>query len=92
MINLICKYDKEFGWSVVIFLRSKHRPECFYKDDPDKIIISLAAVDLGGLIITPREEDFIRTDEELLKKILNEVSLDQNTFSILAEKIKVGLS
>jgi ribosomal protein S25 len=49
-------------------------------------------VDLGGLIVTPREEDFIRIDEELLKKILNEVSLDQNTFSILAEKIKVGLS
>jgi hypothetical protein len=92
MMNLLCTYDKEFGWSVAIFLRSKHRPECFYKDDPDKIIISPAAVDMGGLIITPREKDFIRIDEELLKKILNEVSLDQNTFSILAEKIKVGLS
>jgi hypothetical protein len=92
MMNLLCTYDKEFGWNVVIFLRSKHRPECFYKDDPDKILISPAAVDLGGLIITPREEDFIRIDEELLKEILNEVSLDQNTFSILAEKIKVGLS
>jgi len=92
MMNLLCTYDKEFGWSVIIFLRSKHRPECFYKNDPDKILISPAAVDLGGLIITPREEDFLRADEELLKKILNEVSLDQNTFSILAEKIKVGLS
>ena len=58
MMNLLCTYDKEFGWNVVIFLRSKHRPECFYKDDPEKILISPAAVDLGGLIITPREGRF----------------------------------
>lgn len=89
MVNLLCSYDKEFGWNVIIFLRSKHRPECFYKDDPEKVLISPAAVDMGGLIITPREEDFIRIDEKLLQKIVNEVSLDQNTFSILAEKIKI---
>ena len=88
MMNLLCTYDKEFGWNVIIFLRSKHRPECFYKDDPYKILISPAAVDLGGLIVAPREDDFIRADKELLKKIFNEVSLDQKTFSLLAEKLR----
>jgi hypothetical protein len=92
MMNLLCTYDKEFGWNVVIFLRSKHRPELFYKDDLEKILISPAAVDLGGLVITPREVDFKRVNEELLQKIFNEVSLDQKTFSILAEKIKAELS
>lgn len=92
MMNLLCSYDNEFGWQVIIFLRSKHRPESFYKNDPKKILISPAAVDMGGLIITPREEDFIRVDEELLQKILNEISLDQNTFTILAEKTKAELS
>jgi hypothetical protein len=92
MMNLLCTHNKEFGWNVVIFLRSKHRPECFYKDDPDKILISPAAVDLGGLIVAPREDDFIRADKELLKKIFNEVSLDQKTFSLLAEKIRDELN
>jgi len=46
---------------------------------------------MGGLIITPKEEDFIRTDKELLQKIFNEVSLDQKTFSLLTEKIKAEL-
>lgn len=92
MMNLLCSYDKEFGWNVIIFLRSKHRPDCFYKNDPDKILISPAAVDLGGLIVAPREEDFIRTDKDLLQKIFNEVSFDQKTYSLLAEKIKTELN
>lgn len=90
-MNLLCSYDKELGWNLIIFLRSKHRPECFYKNDSDKILISPAAVDMGGLIITPKEEDFIKTNKELLQKIFNEVSLDQKTFSLIAEKIKAEL-
>ena len=92
MMNLLCTYDKEFGWNVIIFLRSKHRPECFYKDDPYKILISPAAVDLGGLVITSREKDFMRTQKGLIQIIFNEVSLDQKTFSLLAEKIRDELN
>jgi len=80
MMNLLCSYDKEFGWSLIIFLRSKHRPDCFFNDDPDKVLVSPAAIDMGGLIITPREEDFVRIDKQLLQKIIKEVSLDSNTF------------
>jgi hypothetical protein len=88
MMNIICNYDKEFGWGVIILLRSKHRPECFYKNDSEKILISPAAIDLGGMIVIPREEDFIRVDEKLLQQIVKEVSLDQKTFDLLAEKVK----
>ena len=88
MMNILCTYNSVFGWSVIIFLRSKHRPECFYKNDPDRILISPAAIDLGGVVITPREEDFIRIDKELLQQIFREVSLDEKTFSLLAEKVK----
>lgn len=92
LMNLLCNYDPEFGWSVIIFLRSKHRPEIFFKEDPDKTLISPAAIDLGGLVVTPREEDFIRMEKELLEKIFCEVSLDKKTFSLLVEKIKTELS
>jgi Domain of unknown function (DUF4922) len=88
MMNILCYYDNEFGWNVIIFLRSKHRPECFYKNDSDRILISPAAIDLGGVVVTPREVDYIRTEKDLLQKIFSEVSLDKKTFSLLAEKVK----
>ena len=90
MLNILCTYNEEFGWSLIIFLRSKHRPECFYKNDPDRILISPAAIDLGGVVITPREEDFVRVDKELLLQIFKEVSLDKETFSALTKKVKKG--
>lgn len=88
MMNLLCNYDKEFGWNLIIFPRSKHRPDCFYKNDVDKLLVSPAAVDLGGLVITPRQEDFIRINNEILTKIMNQVSLDQKTFALMEEKLK----
>jgi len=92
MMNLLCNYNQEFGWSLIIFLRSKHRPECFYRDDSDKILISPAAVDLGGLVVTPREEDFVKIDKEQVQQIINEVSLTRESFFEIYEKVKAELN
>jgi ATP adenylyltransferase/5',5'''-P-1,P-4-tetraphosphate phosphorylase II len=92
MMNLICNYDLEFGWNVIIFLRRKHRPDCFFKEDPNKILISPAAIDLGGVIVTPRETDYLKVDKKMLHQIFNEVSLDKKTFTLLEKKVKSELS
>ena len=83
MMNIICSHDREFGWNVIIFLRSKHRPECFYNEDPEKVMVSPAAIDLGGILITPREKDFVKIDKNFIRKILSEVSLSVESFSLL---------
>lgn len=88
MMNLLCSFNDESGWSLIIFLRSKHRPELFFKNDPDKLLISPAAIDMGGLVITPREEDFKKVDKELLQNIIDEVSLDPNTFESIFNSFK----
>jgi len=88
MMNLLCSFNNESGWSLIIFLRSKHRPELFFKNDPDKILISPAAIDMGGVIITPREEDFKKIDEKLLQKIVDEVSINPNIFESLINLFK----
>jgi hypothetical protein len=88
MMNIICSYDIEFGWNVIIFLRSKHRPEYFFSEDPEKILVSPAAIDLGGILVTPREEDYAKMDEDLVWNILDEVLFDKKAFSILAKKLK----
>ena len=88
MMNIICSYAMEFGWTVMIFLRSKHRPECFYREDWKKILVSPAAIDLGGVLVTPREEDFVKMDNELVRKILDEVSFNKEAFSSLTKKLR----
>jgi hypothetical protein len=92
MLNIICSYEIEFGWSVIIFLREKHRPGCFYEEDPEKILVSPAVIDLGGVLVTPREKDFNRMGKELISKIFDEVSLNKKTFTLLAEKLKKEFS
>ena len=88
MMNIISSYDEEIGWSLIIFIRSKHRPECFYREGSEKILLSPAAIDLGGVLVSPREEDFIKIDKTLLEIIFNEVSFEKEKFSLLADKLK----
>ncbi|MFI5236624.1 MAG: DUF4922 domain-containing protein [Ignavibacteriales bacterium] len=87
MINILCSHDEESGWNLIIFLRSRHRPKNYYKTGTDKIVVSPAAVDLGGLIITPREEDFNKLDKEIIKQIFSEISPSAQTFSAFTKKL-----
>jgi len=92
MFNIISTYNNENGWSLIFFLRDKHRPELFYSKGDDRLLISPAAVDLGGVLITPREKDFEKITKDLIKKIFTEVSLNNNAFlklnRMLEEKYK----
>ncbi len=54
--------------------RGKHRPDCYYADGDDKRLVSPGAIDMFGLIITPRKEDFERLDENAIMNIYKEVT------------------
>ena len=88
MINLICNYNVKYGWRLIIFLRSKHRPSHFYLEGENRIIFSPAAIDLGGVSILPVESDFYRIDKKLLLNIFNEVTISVNDFEMLKIKLK----
>ena len=76
LINLVTFYDKN-RWHVVLFLRKKHRPDYFFKDDDRKLLISPAAVDLTGALIVPRKNDFDRIGRNIVKDIYNQVLLSK---------------
>ncbi|MBI3787045.1 MAG: DUF4922 domain-containing protein [Ignavibacteriales bacterium] len=78
MLNILCSYSSH-GWRLIIFPRKKHRPEAFFKEGDEKVLISPAAVDIGGLIVTPIEKDFNRVDARMIEGIFNEVSLEAET-------------
>ncbi len=88
LMNLISFYEEEYGWRIIIFLRSKHRPAVFFAEDETKMLVSPAAIDLGGVCIFPREEDFNRITKEQITEILKEVFLDNRTFDEVVKKLK----
>jgi len=74
MMNVLCSFANG-TWRVIVFPRSKHRPDIFFKEERARVLISPAAVDIGGLIVTPLEKDFTTVNASLVESIFQEVSL-----------------
>ena len=88
MMNIICNYGEGFGWRVLILLRHKHRSLHYYLEGDEKITISPAAIDIGGVCITPVEKDFKRMDKETLIEVFEEISLRRDEFKKLINLLK----
>jgi hypothetical protein len=84
MINVIGNF-RDLKWRVAIIPRRKHRPSLFFADD--RMIISPAAVDMGGLIITPVEKDFRTIDAGLIESIYHEVGVSRDRIVKYVERI-----
>jgi hypothetical protein len=76
-MNIIVSFDE--SWRVYIFPRKAHRPKEFFLEGDDKILLSPAAVDFGGLLITPREEDFDKLTKENIINIFKQTTCDDAT-------------
>lgn len=77
MINILA-YNTAEGWVIHLIPRKLHRPTQFFADGSGQILLSPASVDLGGVIITPREEDFLKISVDDVKDIFRQVCLDEN--------------
>lgn len=72
MLNLLALYEP-VGWTLFVFPRRKHRPSCYFAEGDARLLCSPASVDLGGVFILPREEDFLRIGSHEIEEMLNEV-------------------
>lgn len=86
MVNVLCYYDGG-QWFTFIFPRTKHRPSCYFAEGDEQMVISPAAVDLGGVFITVREEDFERLDAIKLEHIIREVCWQENEIEAFKKNI-----
>jgi hypothetical protein len=85
MINILCTYEDN-TWRLIIFLRQKHRPDAFFYEGEKRIFVSLGAIDMAGVIITPMLADFHRLEASQISNIYREVSLaDDITHKIIRE-------
>lgn len=87
MMNVIAWRSGDTLLSVVL-PRRKHRPDCYSAEGDAQYMISPGAVDMGGLVITPREQDFRRVTPELLLAIYRELSLPDEQVADVVEKLK----
>ena len=70
-LNLLCWKEQDI-FRILVIPRKAHRPSCYYAPEGEAVRISPASVDLGGVFIVPVEEDFRRTDAEVLQSIIRE--------------------
>ncbi len=92
MMNILFSFDTGIGWRIIIFLREKHRPSNYYAAGDKNILLSPAAVDLGGVCITPRAADFSKITKDHLLEILNEVSVGEDLFKLFKLKFRDNLN
>jgi hypothetical protein len=87
MFNVISSY-KDSKWTVIVFLRRKHRPHQFFAEGDDKILFSPASVDFGGVCITPVEVDFKRIDQELLTEMFGQLSVTSEHLRVVLDALR----
>lgn len=89
MMNIISWRKGEEFISVVI-PREKHRPEAYFAEGDAQFVVSPGALDMSGLIITPREADFRKLTEEKALSLLQECGVSEEKMNAIIAKLKAS--
>ena len=89
MMNIIA-WRKEDEYISVVIPREKHRPEAYFAEGDAQVMVSPGALDMSGLIITPREEDFYKLTEESATTILQECGISTEKMNSIVTKLKTS--
>lgn len=87
MMNVLAFYEST-RWTVFVFPRAKHRPACYTAEGDARLLSSPASVDLGGVFITPVEQDFQKITADDVVQILSEVCLSPKAFAQVKARIR----
>ena len=91
MMNIVAwRYNEDY--LSVVFPRGKHRPDCFRAEGNQQLMVSPGALDMAGLLIIPRREDFDRITAQGAGQILEEVSITDETMAEIVKKLKSNAS
>jgi len=71
----VVAYRKEDKVHLLVIPRRGHRPHCYHAEGERQFLISPGALDMCGLIVTPRSEDYERLTPQKAAGILCEVGV-----------------
>ena len=87
MMNIVA-WRAEERLATVVFPRSKHRPACYGAEGDEGLMVSPGALDMAGLIITPRKDDFCRITPDKAVAILREVTIADDELAAVANRLR----
>lgn len=74
MMNII-SFMENGMYVIHVFPRKLHRPWQYSAEGKDQLLVSPGALDMAGMFITPRKEDFDRIEREDIEDIFTQVSM-----------------
>lgn len=87
MMNIVAWRNGQETLSVVL-PRKKHRPDCYYAEGEEQMLVSPGALDMAGMVIVPRREDFEKITAERTVEILREVALDADGVKAVVDRLQ----
>lgn len=87
LLNILANYNDN-TYRLIIYPREAQRPSCYYKEDDSRIIVSPASVEMAGIIVTPRIEDYEKINQDDIRTIFSEVTISSKEFDNVKEKIR----
>src|SRR5439155_24075507 len=86
MMNIIV--SRNVGrWRAIIFPRIKHRPTFYFAQGDKKILLSPAAVEMGGVCTLPIEREFDRLTREHVEQMYHEVCAPADQIDQLCQRL-----
>jgi hypothetical protein len=73
MMNIFALYENN-EWNILIFPRKTSRPSCFFAEGKEHKMISPGAIDMAGILVLPRKEDFDSINNEIISDAFEQVS------------------
>ena len=89
MMNIIA-WRKDDEFISVVIPREKHRPDAYFAEGEAQMMVSPGALDMAGLIITPREEDFSKINLDKATALLRECGISAEKTEAIVSNLKAS--
>ena len=89
MMNIIA-WRKGDEFISVVIPREKHRPDAYFAEGEVQMMVSPGALDMAGLIITPREEDFSKINLDKATALLRECGISAEKMEAIISNLKAS--
>lgn len=89
MMNIIA-WRKGDEFISVVIPREKHRPNAYFAEGEAQMMVSPGALDMAGLIITPREEDFSKINLDKATALLRECGISAEKMEAIVSNLKAS--
>ena len=89
MMNIIA-WRKGDEFICVVIPREKHRPDAYFAEGEAQMMVSPGALDMAGLIITPREEDFSKINLDKATALLRECGISAEKMEAIVSHLKAS--